>query len=611
MAIILTDRRSIVNEAETVTGWTGAGYGITTTDVAEAGAAVAASLAETTGEVYYGLTANNVSNNLIYVWLFNNALQPTWTTAPNALLLGDGTNQIGFQQAGSDRKIFAHSDGPVNWQCAVIDGSIANTLSTANAISGSLASLDLTAITQIGGDFETQSKALGGGYNVAVDILRIGIDGIRIQGGNTTDYGVFTEIAVADRSTANQAGHGVFRETSPISFGIQSPITFGDTANGTQNTVFQDSGVTIVYEDRDIADDKYYFAVEGNASVTNSFELTGSTIAAAGPHVLIRANTNNIDTLTFDGITFSALGNSITFSDFADAGGGDHTIENCTFDGCGRIRPGNTTFQDNIITNTTDTVNGALYIDANSATNTWQNLDFIMGAGGDHAIYITAAGTYDFTNFTFTGYGANATGNSAVYNNSGGAVTINQSGGAAPTVNNGASATTTIVSSATITITNIVTESEVRLINSDNFREVYAGNESVNGFLQSATVVTGGTGYDNADILTVTGGTGTAATLNITTDGSGVIVSAGVQSNGEYSVDPTNPVSHTGGSGSSATFNLNIKGEFEYTYGGTPTADIIIFHIDYKDLRFSNFSLPSSNSGLFVSQIVDRVYYNP
>ena len=145
----------------------------------------------------------------------------------------------------------------------------------------------------------------------------------------------------------------------------------------------------------------------------------------------------------------------------------------------------------------------------------------------------------------------------------------------------------------------------------DSLRNVLASNESVNGSLQSATVVAGGTGYDNADILTVTGGTGTAATLNIVTDGSGVIISAGVQSAGEYSVDPTNPVSHTGGSGSSATFNLNIKGELSYAYGGQPTVDIIVFHLDYKEVRFSNYSLPASDSGLFVSQTIDRVYSNP
>jgi len=609
MAVTITDRRSIVDEAETTTGWTPGSYGTTTTDVAELGAAVAESLAEASGVAYFtNATSFSLTNTCIYVYLFNNALQPVWTDGPNALLIGDGTNRVAFHMAGSDRRVFNHLDGPTSWQCAVLDGSQAATMDTAGdttEIAGTFASLSLGAITQAGGSFITESKALGGGYNVAVDIIRLGNDGIRLTGGGVATEATASEIAAADRSTANQAAHGVFRELQPVAFGIQAPLTFGDTAAATDSR-FIDSGISLIFEDRNISNDKYYFDIVGNTSATNLFQLSGSTLTTSGPYVSVSANTGDINTLDLDGVNFTALGNPITFSGLADAGG--HTIKNCTFDGCGRIQPGNTTFQDNIVSSTTDTANGGLYIETTANTARWQNLDFISGGSG-HAIYITATGTYTFTNYTYTSYGANATADSVIYNNSGGAVTINLTGGDVPTVNNGTSATTTLVSSATLTITNIVTESEVHIVDVANNLTV-TKNESVNGTVQSVTVAAGGTGYDNADILTVSGGTGTAATLNITTDGSGVIVSAGVETAGEYSIDPTNPVSHTGGSGSSGTFNLNIKGSFEYAYGGTPIYDIVIFHLNYKESRFVNFPFPSANSGLLVSQVVDRVYLN-
>jgi hypothetical protein len=608
MAVTITDRRSIVDEADTTTGWTGAGFGTTTSDIAEGGAAVAASLAATTGQVYYtNTTPVDLSNTLVYVWVFNNALQNTWTDGPTSLLIGDGTNQIAFHQGGSDRRIFAHSDGPVSWQSAVIDGSIANTLTEVTAIAGSLASLNLASIADFGGHFITNSKALGGGYNVAVDIIRIGNDGLRVTGGNTTDRGTFLEIAQADRSTANQAGHGAFRETSPISFGVQSPLTFGDLNNATESQ-FSDSGVTVVYEDRDIADNKYYLNIEGNTSTTNYFNLVSSTVASAGPGVSIQANSGGINTLNIDGVTFSQLLNPITFSNLADATG--HTISGCSFNSCGKIDPGNTTFQDNSMTGSTDTT-GAILLDADGSAK-WTNLNFTMNTiNGGHAIEITAAGTYTFTGFTYTGYGANGTANSVILNNSNAAVTINLTGGDTPTVNNlGTGATTTLVSSATMNVTNMHTESEIRIVDTTN-NVIVDGVESVNGAVVSVSIADGGSSYTVSDTLTVVGGTGTAATLTVTSVNGGVIDGISIATAGNYTVDPVNPVSVTGGTGSGATFNLDIRGSFAYAYGGSPIYDIVVFHIDYKDIRFVDFNFPSSNSSLLISQIVDRVYSNP
>lgn len=83
------------------------------------------------------------------------------------------------------------------------------------------------------------------------------------------------------------------------------------------------------------------------------------------------------------------------------------------------------------------------------------NCSFISGGTG-HAIEIldTYTGTYDFVGNTFSGYGANETTDAAVYNNSGGAVTLNiTNGGTTPTVRNGSGASTTINNSVNLTIT--------------------------------------------------------------------------------------------------------------------------------------------------------------
>jgi hypothetical protein len=70
------------------------------------------------------------------------------------------------------------------------------------------------------------------------------------------------------------------------------------------------------------------------------------------------------------------------------------------------------------------------------------------------------------------------------------------------------------------------------------------------------SIASGGTGYTNNDILTVVGGTGTAAQFTVSSNNAGVITGVNLTTAGNYTVLPTSPVSVTGGTGNSATFNL-------------------------------------------------------
>lgn len=82
--------------------------------------------------------------------------------------------------------------------------------------------------------------------------------------------------------------------------------------------------------------------------------------------------------------------------------------------------------------------------------------------------------------------------------------------------------------------------------------------DSGNTEVASAAVNAGGSGYAVNNILTVVGGTGTAATLRVTSVSSGAVTGVSVETPGSYTVDPSNPVSVTGGAGSGATFNLTM-----------------------------------------------------
>jgi hypothetical protein len=89
-------------------------------------------------------------------------------------------------------------------------------------------------------------------------------------------------------------------------------------------------------------------------------------------------------------------------------------------------------------------------------------------------------------------------------------------------------------------------------------------------FQNIATIASGGTGYTVGDTLTVVGGTpaGAAATLTVSSVSGGVITAVASANFAQYTALPTNPVSVTGGTGSGATLNLQwsvLTGAGSYT----------------------------------------------
>ena len=73
----------------------------------------------------------------------------------------------------------------------------------------------------------------------------------------------------------------------------------------------------------------------------------------------------------------------------------------------------------------------------------------------------------------------------------------------------------------------------------------------------AAVVATGGTGYFVGDILSLVGGTGTAAQFRVSAIGTGGAVTGfSIQSPGDYTANAASPVAVTGGFGTGATFTV-------------------------------------------------------
>ena len=82
----------------------------------------------------------------------------------------------------------------------------------------------------------------------------------------------------------------------------------------------------------------------------------------------------------------------------------------------------------------------------------------------------------------------------------------------------------------------------------------------------TVAVAAGGTGYTVGDTLTVVGGLGQIDTeLTVSTvSGAGAVTGVTISNAGQYATAPSNPVSVTGGTGSAATFNLVFDNPYKF-----------------------------------------------
>jgi hypothetical protein len=149
---------------------------------------------------------------------------------------------------------------------------------------------------------------------------------------------------------------------------------------------------------------------------------------------------------------------------------------------------------------TTSAANVAICDDATFGTTTGiRGVEFIQDGSG-HAIELTSTGTVDLQDITWTSYGGtpgtnlvSSSGDSgaAIYNNSGGAVTINVNGGNSPSIRNGVGATTTVQVSVPIQVNGVTEGTRCSIIGDGGAED---GVELLAGYADSTGTVSGSFG---------------------------------------------------------------------------------------------------------------------
>ena len=335
--------------------------------------------------------------------------------------------------------------------------------------------------------------------NAYFDAVRRGTggQGNTFRGGTSGDRLSFTDIADADT-----ASYGMFRNVGGAFF-VEGPITIGvatqttylqealQTINFTNFTVNNGSGGNTIVSA--VASDYYRITfADGTTGVTNVdfSDVTFKGVSRATPFSFDCSTLSTGDAYTSLRTTY-LFGSTITLCALC-------TSTNDKFIECVTIIPGGITITEPSFSNcdavtltaTNDLISGGLTSLHNTLTNVpfittndlnkIENHHFVNTGGVGHAIEITAIGTYDSDGNIFTGYAAQGgtAGDRAIYNNSGGLVTINVvNGGSTPTYRNGAGASTVINSNVAVTFDGMKDNSEVRVYNNSTGVEL-AGIEN-------------------------------------------------------------------------------------------------------------------------------------
>lgn len=237
----------------------------------------------------------------------------------------------------------------------------------------------------------------------------------------------------------------------------------------------------------------YYWEINSAATSAATWDFTGTSI--------IGANITLRNVMTFDSMSFNSCP-TLVFSGC--------TITNSSISG---VPAGNDTLTTNASTNIDNcTINVSTVTSANrwcsvADPTIFSGCTFTGTSSTGHAIRITTAGTYSLVGNTFTGFGANGTNSAAIYNDSGGAVTLNISGTASvPTYRNGTSASTTVNLTTNLTI-NIVDADGVAITDNCEVTIVRVSDEVI--LSQEDNVVDGTVTYS------FTSGAGNSVYINV------------------------------------------------------------------------------------------------
>ena len=478
---IVFDGFGVIDDADAITNWTGGdlptdpsevqgvdSYGAKVSNAtvpftydASGDAGMPVDLSTTGGE--YG--------QHIYVWL--NCLTRTLDTKTNGGLrirAGSSATNYGDWYVGGDG---VDADDPYRggWFNFVQDPS-----ADFDAVNGTFGLTSnpgqLTAVDLFGGVVKTISNIMGNFENGLIDQVSLAF-GLRGEDGEAANPIRIYDFIVADDGTKNNK-YGTVRDVSGVAL-TQGKIILGHDT-GTASTLFSDTGSVVIFESNPVASDFYEIKAEDVAGAAQTNALFGTKSAgvpsnglfinAAGSTKwlltcdLFNANSSmEFYASTLQNVNTASLNDKTIIEDTAILDSGKFSISggaiiSSSFGG------GTDFLQLEIID--ADDMDGVVYTAFNNC---------------NRAIQINQTGSYTFRGITFNGNTID------LRNASGGSASIAiVGGGVTPNFENVSGSFTEVVNNITISLTGLVSGSEVRVYPTGSTTEIDGIENSTGSF---------------------------------------------------------------------------------------------------------------------------------
>jgi len=402
------DLRTEINDCEnSATTFTTSGSGLGTVSLAgqfyEGTAAVEAQHSNNDDELYTttdsGGTGLNIdmSDVTAYV-LLKDALPQSFANRGVQVLLGDGTDRIGYSVGGSDAQ--GLPVGPF-FNVYKLDVSVIVAAPGTNfaVYAGSEANLAQTAITQFGIGTFHNAKAQGNVANLSLDRMTYhanGSYGLRINGGTVGTPETMADVQGDDVTN----GWGMVANPLGDLYYFFAPTEWGEpTANADAYFQANDEQWFWIGDNgggRAVGATHFPFRVVGNATDTISYQLTNVTIVNTGTRAQFDMSDANVDVLELSAVTMTNVG-AITFP----AAAVNKFANDCIFNNCDQVYLSDLVC-DGLTFNGSNNALGAVLWDGSSDPSAQDNVTFVSDGTG-HAIEISLD-TASLTTFNIDGY---------------------------------------------------------------------------------------------------------------------------------------------------------------------------------------------------------------